>query len=167
MNLRVVRIASGILSVFLLIYVGFQIFSESRSNYTTQAVYVQSVTQTVSVDGIFFRDETVIPVEASGVVSSYYPVGTKVAVRTALGCVYQSDAALRNQYRLNDLQNAKNALQKAESSASASDVVKPEVLNGQASDCVSRIISSRDKEDLSGLSDLKAELLEEIGRAHV
>lgn len=164
MNLRVVRIASGILSVFLLIYVGFQIFSGSRSNYTTQAVYVQSVTQTVSVDGIFFRDETVIPVEASGVVSSYYPVGTKVAVRTALGCVYQSDAALRNQYRLNDLQNAKNALQKAESSASASDVVKPEVLNGQASDCVSRIISSRDKEDLSGLSDLKAELLEVMAR---
>ena len=164
MNLRVVRIASGILSVFLLIYVGFQIFSESRSNYTTQAVYVQSVTQTVSVDGIFFRDETVIPVEASGVVSSYYPVGTKVAVRTALGCVYQSDAALRNQYRLNDLQNAKNALQKAESSASASDVVKPEVLNGQASDCVLRIISSRDKEDLSGLSDLKAELLEVMAR---
>ncbi len=164
MRIRIVRIAAGILSVFLLGYVAFQIFGSSRGGYSTQTVYAQSVTQTIPVEGIFFREETVIPVEASGVVSSYYEAGTKVAARTALGCVYPDEAAVRNQYRLRDLQNALDALKKAENAAASSDVVKPDVLNGQAADYVSRVIASRDKESLSGLAELKSGLLEIMAR---
>ena len=164
MRIRIVRIAAGILSVFLLGYVTFQIFGSSRGGYSTQTVYAQSVTQTIPVEGIFFREETVIPVEASGVVSSYYEAGTKVAARTALGCVYPDEAAVRNQYRLRDLQNALDALKKAENAAASSDVVKPDVLNGQAADYVSRVIASRDKESLSGLAELKSGLLEIMAR---
>ena len=164
MRIRIVRISAAILSVFLLVYVAVQIFSSSRNDYTTQTVYAQSVTQTIPVEGIFFREETVVPVEASGVVSSYYEAGTKVAARTVLGCVYPDEAAVRDQYRLRDLQSALDALKKAENAASSSDVVKPDVLNGQAADYVSRLISSRDKESLSGLSELKSNLLEVMAR---
>ncbi len=167
MSSRVIKISAALLSVFLLGYVAFQIFSNSRNSYTTQTVYAQNVAQTISVEGIFFREETVVPVEASGVVSSYYSVGTKVAVRTPLGCVYQDDAAVRNQYRLQDLQSTLDALKKAESAAAASDVVKPEVLNGQAADYVNRVIAGRDDGDLTGLAGLKSSLLEVLARRSV
>ncbi len=164
MNSRVIQISAGILSLFLLIYVGFQFFSASNHSYTTQTVYAQDVVQTIPVEGIFFREETTIPVEATGVLSSYYSVGTKVPIRTSVACVYQDESAVRNQYRLEDLQNTLDALKKAQNSASSSDVVKPDVLNGQASDYVNKVITGRDNGDLSDISQLKASLLEVMAR---
>ena len=164
MNSWVIRISAAVLSVFLLAYVGFQFWNASKDSYTTQVVYAQEVTQTIQAQGIFFREETVVPVEASGVVSSYYSVGTKIPIQTPLGCVYEDETAVRDQYRLTDLQNTLAALQKAQDSAASADVVKPDVLNGQASQYVYQIITNRDDDNFSDIAEIKVGLLETMAR---
>ncbi len=90
-----------------------------------------------------------------------------IAVRTPLGCVYPDAAAVRDQYRLEELDNTRDALKKAENAASVSEVVKPELLNGQAAQYISRMIAARDSGDLSGLSGVKSGLLEVLARRNL
>ena len=164
MNDRVIRISALLLSAFLIIYVGVQIAGRREQQYTVQTVYDQTVTQSISVEGVFVRDETVIPIEAGGVVTPFYSVGTKVAVNTHLGDVYSDQSAVRAQYQAQNLEASISALQKAQSTTSSTDVVKPDTLNGQAADYVSQLLAARDKQDLSGLASIKSGLMETLAK---
>ena len=149
MNDRVIRISALILSVFLIVYVGVQVVGKRSQEYTVQTVYDQTVTQSISVEGVFVRDETVIPIDTGGVVTPLYSVGTKVAVNTKLGDVYNDQTAVRAQYQAQNLEASISALQKAQSTTSNTDVVKPETLNGQTADYVAQLIAARDSQNFS------------------
>lgn len=164
MNDRVIRISVIILSVFLIVYVGVQIAGNRAQEYTVQTVYDQTVTQSISVEGVFVRDETVIPIDTGGVVTPLYSVGTKVAVNTKLGDVYNDQTAVRAQYQAQNLDASISALQKAQTTTSNTDVVKPETLNGQTASYVSQVIAARDNQDFSSLADIKSGLLETMAK---
>lgn len=164
MNDRVIRISALILSVFLIVYVGVQVAGKRSQEYTVQTVYDQTVTQSISVEGVFVRDETVIPIDTGGVVTPLYSVGTKVAVNTKLGDVYSDQTAVRAQYQAQNLEASISALQKAQSTTSNTDVVKPETLNGQTADYVAQLIAARDSQNFSNLADIKSGMLETMAK---
>ena len=164
MNNRIIKASIVLFCVALLVYVGVQIRGLGRNSYTSQTVYEQSVVQSISLEGVFTREETVIPIDATGVVIPAYSVGTKVAVGTVLGSVYLDSGAVLAQYRIQNIQGTIRALEKAQELLDSVDVVKPDTLNGQADSYVSRLISIRDGEELEGLSGLREGLTEVLAK---
>ncbi|MGI5894438.1 MAG: HlyD family efflux transporter periplasmic adaptor subunit [Candidatus Merdivicinus sp.] len=165
MNDRIIRIAAFLLSIFLIVYVGVQLAGFTDSGYTTQTVYEQTVTQSLSIQGVFVREEVPIPIDSAGkVVSPLYSVGTKVAINTQLGSIYQDTSAVRAQYRAQNLTTTISALEKAQASISSSDVVRPDTLNGQIAEYTSQLITMRDEQDFSGIQDLKGKLTESMAK---
>ena len=165
MNNRVIRISAFILSAFLIFYVGIQIAGMTKNGYETQVVYAQSVSHSISIQGVFVREETTIPIEAAGgVVVPNYSVGTKVAINTELGSIYSDESALRAQYRAQNIRTTISALEKAQESVTGNDVIKPETLNGQIVTAAAQLIAARDEMDLADLTAVRTSLTEAMAK---
>lgn len=164
-NRYIVSIAAIVLSVFSIIYVGVQAAGFMQSGYTTETVYQMTVSQTVSIQGVFVREEVAIPIDSAGkVVSPYYSVGSKVAVNTELGSIYNDMSAVRAQYRAQNIETTVSALESAQESSGSTDVVRPETLNGQIAEYASQLISMRDNQDFSSLSSVRGSLTEAMAK---
>ncbi len=162
---RIVTAVAIVLSLFSIIYVGVQAAGLLQSGYTTETVYQMSVSQSVSVQGVFVREEVPIPIDSAGrVVSPLYSVGTKVAVNTELGSIYDDMSAVRAQYRAQNIQTTASALERAQEAVTSTDVIRPETLNGQIADSMAQLVAMRDSRDLSGLSEIRGQLTEAMAK---
>jgi DNA polymerase-3 subunit delta len=85
---KVVRISTIVIAVFMIVYVVCQLFRFDGDNYATQTVYEQTVYESIPVEGILFREETVIPVGKNGIMSCNYSVGEKVSTKTVEADIY-------------------------------------------------------------------------------
>lgn len=164
---KVIKISTVILSAFVIIYVICQMFRFGGSDYATQTVYEQTVNDTIPVEGIIFRDETVIPVGGNGIISCNYAVGEKVSTKTQLGSVYQNQAAIDEQRELKNVEQTLETLQKIQQNGDASEIVKPEVLNSSISEYGERLIAARDTENFSKLSDIRTGLTETYAKRDI
>lgn len=164
---KVIKISTVVLSAFVIIYVICQMFRFGGNNYATQTVYEQTVNDTIPVEGIIFRDETVIPVGGNGIISCNYAVGEKVSTKTQLGSVYQNQAAIDEQRELKNVEQTLETLQKIQQNGDASEIVKPEVLNNSISEYGERLITARDTENFSKLSDIRTGLTETYAKRDI
>lgn len=142
-------------------------FRFGGKDYATQTVYEQTVNDTIPVEGIIFRDETVIPVGGNGIISCNYAVGEKVSTKTQLGSVYQNQAAIDEQRELKNVEQTLETLQKIQQNGDASEIVKPEVLNSSISEYGERLITARDTENFSKLSDIRTGLTETYAKRNL
>ena len=164
---KVIKISTVVLSAFVIIYVICQMFRFGGSDYATQTVYEQTVNDTIPVEGIIFRDETVIPVGGNGIISCNYAVGEKVSTKTQLGSVYQNQAAIDEQRELKNVEQTLETLQKIQQNGDASEIIKPEVLNSSISEYGERLITARDTENFSKLSDIRTGLTETYAKRNL
>lgn len=164
---KIIKFSTVVLSAFVIIYVICQMFRFGGSDYATQTVYEQTVNDTIPVEGIIFRDEAVIPVGGNGIISCNYAVGEKVSTRTQLGSVYQNQAAIDEQRELKNVEQTLETLQKIQQNGDASEIVKPEVLNSSISEYGERLITARDTENFSKLSDIRTGLTETYAKRDI
>ena len=164
---KVIRISTVVLSAFVIIYVICQMFRFGGSNYATQTVYEQTVNETIPVEGIIFRAETVVPVGGNGIVSCNYAVGEKVSTKTKLGSVYQNQGAIDDQRELKNVEQTLETLKKIQQNGDALEIVKPEVLNNSISEYGERLISARDTESFLKLSDIRTGLTETYAKRNL
>ena len=164
---KIIKFSTVVLSAFVIIYVICQMFRFGGSDYTIQTVYEQTVNDTIPVEGIVFRDEAVIPVGGNGIISCNYAVGEKVSTRTQLGSVYQNQAAIDEQRELKNVEQTLETLQKIQQNGDASEIVKPEVLNSSISEYGERLITARDTENFSKLSDIRTGLTETYAKRDI
>ncbi|MEG2596894.1 MAG: HlyD family efflux transporter periplasmic adaptor subunit [Oscillospiraceae bacterium] len=160
MNSKVIKISTVVLSGFMIIYVVCQMFRFGGNSYVSQTVYEQTVNRTIPVEGIFFRQETVIPVGSDGIVSCNYLVGDKVSTKTKLGSIYESQIAIDNQREIKNTEQLLHSLQAAQKGGDTSDIIKPEVLNKIISDYGEKLIVCRDDKDFTKMTDIRASLTE-------
>ena len=164
---KVIKISTVVLSAFVIIYVICQMFRFGGSDYATQTVYEQTVNDTIPVEGIIFRDEAVIPVGGNGIISCNYAVGEKVSTKTQLGSVYQNQAAIDEQRELKNVEQTLETLQKIQQNGDVSEIIKPEVLNSSISEYGERLITARDTENFSKLSDIRTGLTETYAKRNL
>lgn len=74
------KLVASILMLFLLFYVGYQIFRYTGGSVKTETVYAYTVSQTLSARALIFRDETVLEETGAGVQSCLYEDGERVQV---------------------------------------------------------------------------------------
>ena len=161
------RIGTVVLSVFLIVYVLFQLQRYSGSSYSYQTVYTTTVENTIPVTGIFFRDEEDISVSQSGVLSCNFRIGQKVPIDSEVARLYKSQEAIDLQREILSLEDTLQSLQKAQESANTSEVILPETLNSQIAQDVSKLIQARDVDDLTGLADYRTSLTEAFAKRQI
>lgn len=161
------RIGTVVLSVFLIVYVLFQLQRYSGSSYSYQTVYTTTVENTIPVTGIFFRDEEDISVSQSGVLSCDFRIGQKVPIDSEVARLYKSQEAIDLQREILSLEDTLQSLQKAQESANTSEVILPETLNSQIAQDVSKLIQARDVDDLTGLADYRTSLTEAFAKRQI
>ncbi len=161
------RVGTVLLSVFLIVYVLFQLQRYTGSSYSYQTVYNTTVEQTLGVTGVFFREETPVKVSQSGVLSCNYAVGEKVPISSEVARLYKSQEAIDLQREISSLEDTLQSLQRAQESSKTSEVILPETLNAQIAGQVNALIQARDSVSFSGLSDLRTSLTESFAKRQI
>ena len=84
------KILAVILSLFLVIYVGYQVFRYLYSPLKTESVQQYTIEETVYAKGIAIRDEVPVEGVSSGIVSYFYDDGVRVITGTPVAEVHSS-----------------------------------------------------------------------------
>lgn len=130
MKSNTVKIVVFIISLFIIVTVGSQIyFSLTNKQETEEATYI-SVKDSVSLKGIFVRNETPIPFNGQGVINYVSPDGSKFATNSVVAEVYSSEQQIEAINKIADLNNEIKQLQRVINPGTTS-VAQPEFISKQ------------------------------------
>ena len=107
-----------ILSLFLVIYVGYQVFRYLYSPIKTESVQQYTIEETVYAKGIAIRDEVPVEGVSSGIVSYFYDDGVRVITGTPVAEVHSSWQSVQNKHRIEEIDEEIERLSKIQKSTS-------------------------------------------------
>ena len=113
MTKRVVKILGAILGLLLLVYFCYQIYMIAYPSYKTQVALVTTVSDSMELQGMVVRDETVVENGSGAVVNYLVSDGDKVALGAAVAEIYGSKEAAQNSLRIATLQKELDILSAA------------------------------------------------------
>lgn len=160
------RLVIGLVALFLLCYVGFQIYVKIGSIYQTETVYMDSIRESARVSGIVLRKEELLANESSepirvnnGITAYTVADGTKVSTGMTVAEVYQNSRDANTIYKVRALQEKRDRLEKAGEAAPES-FGYTSVLNKQIFSEIGRINDQVHSGDVGGLESASSSLLE-------
>ena len=167
MNSKPVKIIAGLLACFILFYMGYQVYSYISSPYKTETVFESVVADSVEASGMIFRDEVLIKAKKSqnGIISYYYPNGSKVAKNAAVAVIYNSSEDLEKTYKIEQLKKEIETLKECKSSNSGTtqnDLLASQLASGQL-----ELVEKIDNHDLSAISDSKFAILKTLNKVQL
>lgn len=132
------KILAIVLSLFLVAYVGYQVYRYIYSPVKTESVQQYVVADTVYAQGIVIRDE--IPVEGvdSGIVSYFYQDGVRVTTGTAVAEVHETRENVQNKHRIEEIDAELQRF--ADIQKSASGVADVSAITDQITDQIGNLI---------------------------
>ena len=153
------RIVLGLIALFVLGFVGLQVYRYFTSQYKTETAYLYTVEQTSRVTGIALRAEQVLEdTIGSGVATYLVDDGAKVSKGSRIAEIYQSETDIEALQRLRDLANQKDLLEQAQDPGTTS-YAHTDVLNRQIFEEIGMIIDSVNSHSLSELDEMSDSLL--------
>lgn len=160
------RLVITLAALFLLAYVGLQIYQYFTSSYKTETVYQDSIRESARVSGIVLRQEEVLTDENKRVVHinngiTAYTVedGTKVSKGMTVAEVYQSERDAQTVYKIRALEAKRERLEKA-AQAAPDSFGYANVLNKQIFVEIGRIADQVHSGNVTALADPSDRLLE-------
>lgn len=160
------RLLISLAALFLICYVGFQIYVKISSIYQTETVYMDSIRESARVSGIVLRQEELLCNEASepirvnsGITAYTVEDGTKVSTGMTVAEVYQNSRDANTIYKVRALQEKRGRLEKAGEAAPES-FGYTSVLNKQIFSEIGRINDQVHSGNVTGLESPSASLLE-------
>ncbi len=107
------------LSVFILIFIGYQIYSAVYSPYKTETVSELSHENKIQVDGMFMRTEESVSVNHEGYIVHYlYSDGEKVGAGGTVAELYASESDVINYEKIKELNNLITLLEESQDQSS-------------------------------------------------
>lgn len=157
------KVITALLSLFLLFYVGYQVYRHFSEDIITQTVFQYTVQDTEKINALLVRDETVLEQTTAGVVSYFSDDGIKVAVGTPVAEIYptQNDVLARRRIRELDSQLAQLA---SIENLGSSYYLNSEGISKQLSESLYAVIKSNETGVLTDIPQQKAELLANLNR---
>ena len=146
------KILAVVLSFFLVVYVGYQVYRYMYSPIKTEPVQQYTIDETVYAQGIVIRDE--IPVEGvtSGVVSYFYDDGVRVITGTPVAEVYNSRENVQNQHRVEELEDEIARLTSIQKTADS--VVNVSSISAEIEEQIGNLISLNRSGDLQNAEQI-------------
>ena len=154
---------SFIAITLLLVYVGFQAYRSIFSDVETEMAVAHSVYESLDVQGVVFRSETLIPDTTNGHI--YYTIenGTRVAKNSTIASVYPSEADGRIEEEIRNIDEEIAALREIEADGS-SGRIPLDIINEQLDDTVYDVIYNTDHGVFNGMDRAKFELLSMLSK---
>lgn len=158
MKSKMIKVSAFFLSAFLLVYAGYQIWRFFYNPYNTEIAVNFSVSESIHVNGIAVRTETVIEDSYDGSVSYVYQDAEKVLKNKVLAYTHSSNDTVNKIAILEDLEKELDLLKEANNNVSQL-YGSSEYINTQLGSAVSDFSGYVIKNNLSGLNDAKNKLL--------
>ena len=158
MKSKMMKVSAFFLSAFLLVYAGYQIWRFFYNPYSTEIAVNFSVSESLHVNGIAVRTETIIEDDYDGSISYVFQDAEKVLKNKILAYTHASNDTVNKIAILEDLEKELDLLKEANNNVSQL-YGSSEYINTQLGSAVSDFSESITKNDLSGLSDVKNKLL--------
>ena len=157
------KIATGLLALLLLFYIGYQIYSANYSSVKTEiAEYVgpddSGAADSVQTEALVLRKETVMQQGVNGVVTYTVEDGSHVAKNSEVGEIFSTEADAAAQQQLQILEEQIASLQKLEQTG-ADFAPDQESLKEQIQRMISQTLESITTGDLSSLNQSRTQML--------
>ncbi|MEG2429254.1 MAG: HlyD family efflux transporter periplasmic adaptor subunit, partial [Oscillospiraceae bacterium] len=159
MNSFATKLITLLVSVFLLTYVGVQIFRESYDPFDSEIVEQGNYLHEVDLNGYFVRNEKVIDQKSQGVIQYRYKNAEKYAKDAVIANIYEKDTDLLNLTKIESLQQKKQLLIQSQTPSQATDGNNLNSLNSQINEIQSKIAQQIDDNELEKLDESYAELM--------
>lgn len=155
---RAQSVLSVLLTLGLLLYVGYQLYRGLFAKIKTEQVNTYSVFESIDTQGIVFRLETVIPPVSSGYV--YYTVenGTRVAKDSAIAAVYGSEQDGQLEQQITTLEDQITTLRTIQADRSSSHLTL-DIVSAQLNSTITDLIARTDSGVFESMDTVRARLL--------
>ena len=154
---KIINLLAFILAVLIIAVVIHQVNLEVTEQYRTEDAVKYSSADTVSFRGVYIRDEQVITQSYSGVLS--YPVldGGKVANGSAVAYVYNSEADIEINRRIDELEHEVELLRTAQNPGTV-QTADPAFISGLIGEQYQSITSLLAKNDVTQVKSKRDDL---------
>ncbi|MBR3844649.1 MAG: hypothetical protein IKM39_04000 [Clostridia bacterium] len=157
-NLSWRRICSILLSLAVLLYLFYQIYSVSHDTIQTEYALDYTYHETIPLNAFVVRQETLLTTNATGVIGYAQANGSKVPAEQVIARVFETDeqAAVQAQLdEVNELIDDLSSLQKEGTQLS----VNAEILDSRINQSINRYLSITDRRSMQGSDTAMKELL--------
>ena len=118
MKSKMLKTLAFIMSAFLLVYAGFQVWRFFYNPYRTEIAVNYSVSESIHVNGLAVRTETIIEDSYSGSVSYVYEDAAKVLKNRPVAYSHASGDTVVKMAKANEIEKQINLLKEASSGVS-------------------------------------------------
>ncbi len=143
-----------LLSVSVITMIGTIFYHFFDTDYQTETAVFSSAEQSVTFQGVYVRDETVLSYSGSGSVSYNIPDGGRVGKNEVIANIYGNTAAIKQSQQIEELEEELEVLKRI-SSPGVHEMAQPSVLSGQVSKYYNQIAYYRDLGDLEAMKQAK------------
>lgn len=160
------RILLTLFILFVLVFVGFQIYRYSSSGYQTETALLYTTADRVSTVGVAVRSEKLIDTPKSNVVGYLYEDGAKVAAGSLILEVYNTRTALNMRSRLDQLEAEIEMLEDAQKTG-LNYLANTEYLSRQILSSAYQLMDSGSREDFTGVFEQRMEFLSLLNKKKI
>ncbi|MBQ8515386.1 MAG: hypothetical protein IJ496_08300 [Ruminococcus sp.] len=143
-----------LLSVSVLTMIGTIFYHFLDTDYQTETAVSASAEQSVTFEGVYVRDETVLSYNGSGSVCYNIPDGGRVGKNEAVANIYASSNAIEINQQITALKEELEVLNRI-SNPGVLQMAQPSTLADQAAQYYDQIAYCRDRGDLEGMNQAK------------
>ena len=159
MNSRLLRkLASAVLAILLLVYVGYQIYNMHHTKILTETAENFTASETVQAEGIAVRAEVPVKADANGVIDYVLNTGDKVDKGGTVALVYANE---QQAGACRELETVDGEIQKLQNLQTPGNTyaASPDTVNSLISRQLSGLLSKTVDGDFYGLSQQREDLL--------
>ncbi len=141
-----------LLSVSVLSMIGTIFYHFFDKDYETETAVSAQAEQSVSFQGVYVRDESVVAYDGSGSVSYNVPDGGRVGANEAIAYIYGNSAAIKQNQQIAALEDELEVLSRI-SNPGVLEMAQPTVLADHVAQYYNQIAYYRDLGDVQGMKD--------------
>lgn len=157
MGTNTVRVLIAMLIVSVLSTFGTIIYHFSNSGYKTETAVTSTVSDSVSVDAVFIRDESILTKDIDGVISYSVDDAAKLGIGSTIAKIFESEEDVDIQSEI-DILTKKVKLLKSVENPGTSLSAQPSNISDKITDSYKTIIFSRERSNVSDILAGSSEL---------
>lgn len=152
------RIAATSIAFLLLIYVWYQIYKSHYSSIQTETASYFNASDSIQVDGIAVRNETLLKNSGEGVIDYILSAGDRIAKGGTIANIYSSEQQVAAKHEVESVEDEIEQL-KALESPGDTYAASPDSLNEQIHRKISTLLEQSKSDSLTSLTQSKEDLL--------
>lgn len=154
MNSLTMKIIAFFISLFIILMVVSQIYFIFNNKKRTEQAVFYNVSDTLSFDGIFVRNEKVIPFQGNGVLNYLNPDGSKIAKNSVVAQAYSTEQQIDKISEIEKLEKEQKLIQ-----GGTVSVAQPELISKQIEENYLLIEDAINNNQYDKIAQLKQETL--------